>query len=152
MPVINIQVRRKKATNAVSRIVCGNSDYVISFNFDDEWAAHHTKTARFIWNGQYQDVVFTGTTCKVPVLSNTTMVAVGVYAGDLSTTTPALIGCDKSILCGGGLPADPAPDVYAQIMELLNDGGGGNSATVVGETVVFKADGDAVVVGETVIL
>lgn len=120
MPIINIQVRRKKAGNTVARIVCGNSDYKIAFNFDEEWNAQPTKTARFVWNGQFQDVVFTGNMCDVPVLNNTTLVAVGVYAGDLSTTTPALITCDKSILCEGGLPADPAPDVYAQILDLLN--------------------------------
>lgn len=130
MSVINIMVRRKKAADPVARIVCGNSDYKIAFNFDEEWAAHDEKTARFIWDGQYADVVFAGNVCDVPVITNTTMVAVGVYAGDLRTTTPALIHCDKSILCGDGLPADPTPDVYAQIMELLNNSGaGGHSPT-----------------------
>lgn len=120
MPIINVQIRRRKANNPVAEIVCGNSDYQIAFNFDSEWDAHPTKTARFIWNGQYQDVIFTGNVCKAPVITNATLCAVGVYAGDLHTTTPALIVCKKSILCGGGLPADPAPDVYAKIMEELN--------------------------------
>lgn len=126
MSVINIQVRRKKAANPVARIVCGNSGYKISFNFDDEWDAYEAKTARFIWGGKMADVVFTGNLCDVPVLTNTTLVEVGVYAGDLCTTTPALIACDKSILCGDGLPPDPTPEVYAQIMQLLNQSGVGN--------------------------
>lgn len=135
MSVINIMVRRKTAASPVARIVCGNSDYKISFNFDEEWAAHDVKTARFIWNGQYADVVFAGNVCDVPVLTNTNMVAVGVYAGDLRTTTPALIHCDKSILCGEGLPADPTPDVYAQIMELLNSGPAGPGASVTADNI-----------------
>ena len=121
MPIINIQVRRKKAASPVAHIVCGNSDYKISFNFDEEWDAYERKTARFIYNGQFADVVFTGDVCDVPVIQNATMCAVGVFAGDLRTTTPALITCDKSILCGGGSPAEPSPDVYAQIMALFTE-------------------------------
>lgn len=149
MSVINIMVRRKTAANPMARIVCGNSDYKISFNFDEEWAAHGVKTARFIWNGQYADVVFTGNVCDVPVITNTTMVAVGVYAGDLRTTTPALIRCDKSILCGDGLPVEPRPDVYAQIIELLNEAGVG---VEVDSTLSIKgAAADAKVVGDKII-
>lgn len=123
MPVINVMIRRRKASNPVAEIVCGNSDYHISFNFDSEWDAYDIKTARFIWNGQKADVVFTGNVCDVPVIKNATICAVGVFAGDLRTTTPALIACNKSILCSEGAPADPMPEVYAQIMELLNSYG-----------------------------
>lgn len=126
MPLIKIAVNNKKAESPKERIVCGNSDFVIQFLFDDEWSAYETKTARFIYAGEMQDVVFTGDTCPVPVISKAAVCDVGVFAGNLHTTTPALIACDKSILCDDGVPADPAPDVYAQIMELLNSGGGGN--------------------------
>ena len=106
-------------------IVCGNSCYSVEFNFDEEWASATAKTARFayIQNGQvkYQDVVFAGTTAEVPVLSNTGEVLVGVFAGDLQTTTPARIPCERSIRCGTGAPADPTPDQYDQIMELLSN-------------------------------
>lgn len=108
-------------------IVCGNSDYVIKFAFDGEWNGYNTKTARFISNASYEDVVFTGDTVAVPVMRNTTSVAVGVFSGDLKTTTPAIIGCQKSILCRGGIPSDPTPDVYNQIIKLLNEGGGGST-------------------------
>lgn len=27
--------------------ICGNSDYVIRFDFDEEWAGYDVKTARF---------------------------------------------------------------------------------------------------------
>ena len=106
-------------------IVCGNSDYVIEFTFDSEWDAQSTKTARFVTGSKYIDVVFEGTSVAVPVIKGAESVTVGVFAGNLKTTTPAVIMCQKSILCDDGLPADPTPDVYAQIMALLNAGGGG---------------------------
>ena len=122
---INISIRRKKASSPASHIVCGNTDYQITFTFDSEWDAYDVKTARFIWNGQYVDVVFTGNVCPVPTIRDATLCMVGVYAGDLHTTTPAYIKCDRSILCGEGSPAAPTEDVYAQIMKLLNNGGPG---------------------------
>ena len=117
-----VTIRDKIATYAEMRpYVCGNSDYVIHFDMDEEWAAHETKTARFVKDdGTYHDQVFTGNDCPVPVISNTFSIRVGVYAGDLHTTTPAYIPAKKSILCGSAFPADPAPDVYAQLMEHLN--------------------------------
>lgn len=123
MVSIPITIRRKKAANPVNRIVCGNKDYQVVFDFDAEWNEYPVKTARFIYAGQLTDVVFEGNTCQVPLLQGVDMVAVGVFAGDLITSTPAIIGCDRSILCGEGAPAEPSPDVYAQIMELLNSGG-----------------------------
>lgn len=81
-------------------VVCNNDDYMIVFAFDDEWDAYPNKTARFIWNNRYTDVPFTGNTVELPMVKNATLVKVGVYAGDLRTTTPARIECKKSILCG----------------------------------------------------
>lgn len=86
-------------------IVCGNkTKYEIQFSFDAEWDAHATKTARFIWNNEYFDVEFTGDTCAVPVITGTSECSVGVYAGDLKTTTSAEIKCRPSILCGRETP------------------------------------------------
>lgn len=122
MHIINITVRNKVAVNpAQDRYVCGNSDYEVHFDFDAEWNAHETKTARFIKeDGTPYDVVFSGNVCPVPVISDTYKLQVGVYAGNLSTTTAAYVPCKKSILCGGGVPAAPADDVYNQIMAKLN--------------------------------
>lgn len=122
MPDIHITVKDKVATGDGSRIVCGNSDYMAVFSFDEEWAAYDVKTARFVYPGagNYIDVVFEGNACPVPVLHGTIGVKVGVYAGELHTTTSAWFDCERSILCGGGLPADPLPDVYAQLVEQLN--------------------------------
>ena len=120
MKTIEITVKDKIATAADGAVyVCGNSDYVVDFHFDGEWDAYDTKTARFICDGTYQDQVFQGTQCPVPVIVGTRSITVGVFAGNICTTTPAYISARRSILCDCSVPADPAPDVYAQIMELI---------------------------------
>lgn len=121
---INLSIRDKIAVADNTQYVCGNSDFILEIDFDAEWHEYSTKTARFVYGGEYQDVVFQGSTCPVPVLSNIHRFYVGIFAGDLRTTTPASVSAKRSILCGGGVPADPPDDVYAQIMELLNKGGG----------------------------
>lgn len=92
-------------------IVCGNSDYQIQFTFDSEWDAYPKKTARFIWNGRYYDVDFSGDICSVPVINNARYVTIGVYAKEvddsaprLETTTSADIPCRPSILCVDSTP------------------------------------------------
>ena len=122
MPTINVSVQNKHANSSSNaKIVCGNSDYEIKFAFDSEWDEYSAKTARFIWNGAHQDVAFTGSVCKVPIINDARMVTVGVFAGDLHTTTPARITAEKSILCDSGAPAAPSDDVYNQLMELLQN-------------------------------
>ena len=120
--LIKISVRDKIAAADATLYVCGNSDFVLEFDFDAEWAAFTTKTARFVYRGAYQDVVFQGATCPVPVISNVPRFYVGVYAGDLRTTTPAVVEAKRSILCGNEAPAAPHPDVYAQLLALFEAG------------------------------
>lgn len=120
---ILIAVKNKIANNITPDVlyVCGNSDYTCVFTFDEEWNAFDNKTARFVTQqNTYVDVVFSGDTCSVPIIENTFVIRVGVYAGNLHTTTPAFVVAKKSILCGTGSPADPPDDVYMQIMDLLN--------------------------------
>ena len=106
-----------KVANVVSTpiIICGNSGYTVNFTFDDEWSNHTVKTARFNYiddeGKKYIDVVFEGDVCQAPVLINTDRVEIGVYAGDLKTTTGALIRCRKSILCECGANEEPSEDV-----------------------------------------
>ncbi len=121
--VINVHVIDKIAHVVGDPLyVCGNSDYTVKFDFDSEWAGHETKTARFVKNNkEYIDVVFTGDQCAMPILENTPSVRIGVYAGNLCTTTAAVVNAQRSILCGSGAPADPHPDVYAQVMQKMDD-------------------------------
>lgn len=118
---INVSVQNKIAAADGTIYICGNSDYLVEFDFDREWDAYEHKTARFIHGTTYTDQVFSGNLCPVPVLYNITSFRLGVFAGELSTTTPASVYAKKSILCDSGIPADPPISVYSQIMALLND-------------------------------
>ena len=123
-------------------IVCGNADYIIDFKFDEEWNTHDVKTAIFVVNGKATQQVFNGNECPVPVIQNTLLTWVGVFAGaindgTLSTSTPALVKCIPCITDGDSIPAPPPDDVYNQIIELLNqyiEQGGGGSGGITKET------------------
>lgn len=123
---IDVLVKEKVATAmGAPVIVCGNSDYKVTFHFDDEWTGLEVKTARFVFRrgGKigYIDVVFSGVTCDVPVLTDLTEVYIGVYAGELRTSTPVSVPCKKSVLCKAGSPEPPPEDVYAQLMKYFAD-------------------------------
>ena len=120
MPNINITVREKIAhTISDTCIVCGNSDYVAIFDFDAEWDAYEVKTARFIWGGTYTDVAFTGNECPVPVILNAVSVLVGVYAGDLHTTTAAAVGVRRSILGGPETEAEVSREIRENLDKMF---------------------------------
>jgi hypothetical protein len=153
MPVINIKVRDKIAyreEDSLPFIVSGNSDYAVVFDFDGEWDEYVTKTARFIMGGGYTDVVFDGCECAIPTLRGGGVLEVGVYAGDIHTTTSAEIGVKPCVTSGGEENAPPTPDVYAQIMEKLNSlGGGGGSVDVEAlKTAIEEALSEAKASGE----
>ena len=148
---ITIEIKNKIATCLTELpIVCGNSDYLIDFVFDEEWAEHDVKTAVFVANGKSTEQVFNGTVCPVPVFSNTLIAWVGVFVGTindgtLSTSTPALVKCIPCITDGDKVPMAPPDDVYNQIIALINkyieQGGGGEGGLTeqqVGEIVDKK--------------
>ena len=119
--IIPIEIIDKVAyVDKHAEIICNNSDYVAQFTFDDEWNDIHTKTARFTVNGKHMDVVFTGDCVKIPPVSRAPFIDIGVFAGNMATT-PAYIRCSKSILCEGGPVVEPPNDVYAQIMNKVNE-------------------------------
>lgn len=125
MPYIDISIKNKRAeTVSGGRAICGNSDYVARFEFDEEWNDFETKTARikYVRGGKavHQDVIFTGTECPIPALSNISVAQIGVFAGDLHTTTVAVVRYESSVLCGAGVPEEPEVNAYNQIMERLD--------------------------------
>ena len=126
--IFNIIISNKIATTEADNepiIVCGNSDYIINFKFDDEWENYEFKTAVFTFkrNGQKKVIekLFSGIHCPVPVLSGIDEVYVGVYAGELHTSTPAKLYCKKSALCDVSRIEDPPKDVYTQLLEMLQN-------------------------------
>ena len=123
MKEILIDVKNKIAMNLKNdTYVCDNSDYRVVFEFDEEWYDHPVKTARFKYNGMYQEVVFSGNICSMPVIRDARLISIGVYAGNLQTSTPAVVHASQSILSGDSVHAEPAEDVYNQLVELVESG------------------------------
>jgi hypothetical protein len=162
---INISIVNKRAAvDGAPVIVCGNEGYKVNFAFDAEWAELDVKTARFVFvqNGavKHIDVTFVGDTVDVPVLSNTREVRIGVFAGDLRTTTPACIPCEPSIRCGTGDPMEMTQNQYDEIMALMNELTGGVAGSIYDLTTVQDESGtnllyltrDGKIVGEGVVL
>ena len=126
MPTIDIRIKDKIAmqTGGEAFIVRDNSDYVINFTFDVEWAEETAKTARFaLQRGGYMDVPFTGSSVAVPVISTGRRVDVGVFAGNLRTTTSATLPLVPSIRSKGGAPVPPEDAVYDKLIALINSMG-----------------------------
>lgn len=125
-----IATARDRPEGGKHRLVCGNK-YTVEFVFDSEWDAEAIKTARLTYNkngkSEYDEFVFEGTSCEVEIAGGITEVNVGVYAGDLKTSTPARFECLKSILCGGGVHEEPPEDVYNQLLSLIKNGNGGTN-------------------------
>ena len=85
------------------KIVNNNTDYTIKFVFDKEWSDLDNKTLRIEFeNGNYIDTPFTGDTVTLPQISNQNSFRLGVYAGDLHSTSILAVSCENSILDGGG--------------------------------------------------
>lgn len=102
---IFIVIKNKRAkVIGLPIIVCGNADYTVEFDFDEEWDEVTEKTARFVFNQKggtnFKDVDFTGNTVAVPVLENIKSVAIGVYSGKRLSSTAVEIPCELSIRCG----------------------------------------------------
>lgn len=118
--IIPIKIRNKISSliDRDSFYVCGNTDFKVVFEFDDDWEGFRFKTARFTYGGVYQDVVFEGNECSVPRIVGTREIDVGVFADDDAASTPVRVRAKESIVCEG-MPDDPPKDVYSQIMELL---------------------------------
>lgn len=125
MPTIDIIIRNKTAS-AVNPpcIVCGNSDYNVKFNFDEEWQAHNNKIGVFAYNrcGEWQSekVLFEGDTCPVPALHGVRSVWIGVTAGDVRTSTPADVPCRMGATDFSGASEKPSADIWGQILDKLD--------------------------------
>lgn len=125
MPDINITVAHKVAVSDTTTIVCDNSDYTVHWTLDDEWSAYDTKTMRTIYiNGTFTDRVFSGNTITLPVCTVPGAVQIGLFAGDIRTSRVAILRALPSVRSAAGAPADPTPDVYDQLMEIIKGLGG----------------------------
>ncbi len=120
----NFTVENKILTsnNGEFDVIADNSDYFIHFTFDDEWSSL-TKTVRFVNGKNYADIILPDdNTVKIPIqILTPPALSIGVYAGELHTSSPFKIRCRASILTSDGTPAEPAEDVYSQLISRYDD-------------------------------
>ena len=122
MPEIHIAVENGVASQRDTAVyICGSGDFTAVFAFEAGWPVEDLKTARFQTESTYQDVLFRGNACPVPVFTNARKLEVGVYCGNLQTTTPARIAIREGIRSAWGPPEDPAPSLYDQILEAVGE-------------------------------
>lgn len=130
LTTIHIAVRDRVPTiTEGEEVISHNSDYVAEFAFDDEWQ-DKVKTVYFVCeDGSNQPVVMSGNTCDVPMMAGEhRRIFVGVQEGTsvkpgkLKTTRPCCLKVKDSIADYLGQPIpDPTPDVYQQIIAMLNN-------------------------------
>lgn len=131
MPDINITVAHKVAVSDTQSIVCDNSDYTVHWTLDEDWSAYDTKTMRTIYmDGTFTDRVFSGNEIALPVCTVPGVVQIGLFAGNLRTSRVAILRALPSVRSGAGAPADPTPDVYDQLMEIIKGLGGADPEAI----------------------
>lgn len=101
--------------------IAGDGETWVVFAFEDDWSRYPARVARFQTESGYQDVMFRGEKCHVPVFTYAQKLEVGLYAGNLRTTTPARLFVRPGIRSAWGAPADPEPNVFDQLMECFGE-------------------------------
>ena len=97
-----------------------NADYVAEFSFDDEWNGH-IKTARFIQGEKMVELILSDDKCVIPVeILKGGILKVGVYT-DTMTSTMCFVSIKESIKESDGITVQPTPDVYAQIIRMIEE-------------------------------
>lgn len=125
MPKINIHVKDRVATAANDPvIVCGNNDYTVNFLLDDEWSGFTTRACVILYKygnvWKNMQVLFEGSECTLPALRGVSYVCIGLTAGDVRTTTPAVVSCLESITDHVGVTEPPPKDIWGQILDKID--------------------------------
>ena len=110
----------KKTIPLDEPLVSYNKGYDANFIFDDEWNGL-VKTVRFINGDKYKEVVLKDDKCEFPIDIMGSVVEVGVFGGDLKSTNSTYVLFLPSILEKFGVPVDPTPDVYMQIIRMMQE-------------------------------
>ena len=124
MPEIVVTVKNKMAVGDGSVIVCNNSDYVVRFALDSEWDALALRTMRIVYDSySHTDIAFSGDTVALPAIIDRTSIGIGLYSGDIHTSTCAMFDCERSVMGQNShAVAPPSSDVYNEIVEMINNG------------------------------
>ena len=145
---LKIEIRDKVATLTSQnfRLVGGNSDYEVVFDFDEDWANYPAKTAMFVFGNNSVKKPFDGNICEGVAVEGATAVAIGVFAGDIVTSKGAYVCCELSIRDMGETPREPTKNEYDELMELLNryinSAKGAPSGGVAGQVLKKNSDKD----------
>lgn len=129
--VINITENNNKLEidDCAAVIVCGNSNYLLKFNFGEQWQKCIKKVAIFVINGSKITVDFDGDECNVPVLPNSSFVQVFLMSGngDLELATTAVnIKLESTIAAGDLSEYNQLSNYLTRILTAINkieDGG-----------------------------
>ena len=115
-----IKDRVIKRIDNCNNTVGDNSDYEAEFLFDGEWDGH-IKTARFIQSGKYVEQILENDKCLIPVeVLKHGYLKVGVFTSEM-TTTQCEVFIRPSIKQDNGVTAEPTPDVYSQIISMIEN-------------------------------
>lgn len=155
MPDIQISIANKIATvQGNPTIVCGNSDYELQFiSFDSDWDEYEVKTAEFKYfkHGERRcvEVLFSGDTVSVPVLRDIDEVEIGVYAGNLRTSTGVIVPCIRCITDGVPDHEPPDPNVYEQLLKYLEGTNADSGGSGISELEFIGRDLSEIGIAET---
>lgn len=140
---IAIRIRGLTAeATAGQKIICGNSGYTVALYFDEvegvPWGDYLIKTVRFEWldtmTGQRRHIDAQYTNQPIPIPTEATQdvyeLNVGVYAGNLLSSTPARVPCERCTTDGATFHGDTTPDIYAALLAALANLTGGGSPLV----------------------
>lgn len=110
----------KKTLPLDESLVSYNKGYDANFIFDDEWNGL-VKTVRFVNGDKHKDVILVDDKCEFPIDIMGSVVEVGVFGGDLKSTNASYVLFLPSILEKFGVPVDPTPEIYTQIIRMIQE-------------------------------
>ena len=103
--------------------VCGNSGDTVRFDFDEEWAAYPDKTAHIAIDSasgrSETEIPFQGDICTLPPVRQTSLVMIGVSAGDIRTAACARIPYAACITDIKAEENRPQADLYNRLLAEL---------------------------------
>ncbi len=117
----NVYKQKIKRTDT-QQIVSDSRNYLhAAFTFsDDDWTG--IKTAVFKNGDVVKHVILENDECLVPwEVIKSGILHVSVFCGDLITADTATVYINESGYEDGGVPEDPSPTVYEQIISMLNE-------------------------------
>ena len=113
-----VSKRQIQCTN--EKLIGDNADYTAAFSFDAEWEGK-VKTARFMHGSRFIDKVLENDTCTIPVeVLKQGYIRIGVFTAEM-TSTYCEVFIRESIKEKNGAPIAPTPDVYAQIISMIEE-------------------------------